>query len=92
MHAGAAHATGGNVRESRRATILTKSILYVPRRRHHRIPGRLYGNGQIVKHVLATYQTVLGGTLYGRPNVPLDLKIQMVEAEVVETLMCGCVT
>ena len=30
--------------------------------------------------------------LYDRPNVPLDLKIRMVEAEAVDALLYGCVT
>ena len=30
--------------------------------------------------------------LYDRPSAPLELKIQMLRAEVLETMLCGCVT
>ena len=30
--------------------------------------------------------------LYDRPSAPLELKIRMLRAEVLETMMCGCVT
>ena len=30
--------------------------------------------------------------LYDRPSVPLELKTQMLKAEVLETMLCGCVT
>ena len=30
--------------------------------------------------------------LYDRPSAPLELKIRMLRAEVLETMLCGCVT
>ena len=30
--------------------------------------------------------------LYDRPSAPLEIKIRMLKAEVLETMMCGCVT
>ena len=30
--------------------------------------------------------------LYGLPNAPLELKIRMLKAEVIETMLYGCVT
>ena len=32
------------------------------------------------------------GQQYYRPSAPLELKIQMLRAEVLETMLCGCVT
>ena len=29
---------------------------------------------------------------YGRPSAPLELKIRMLRAEILETMLCGCVT
>ena len=54
------------------------------------MPRRLYGDSLVVKSVLDAYQTVQ--EFYERPDVPLDLKIRMVNAEAVDALLYGCVT
>ena len=33
-----------------------------------------------------------GRQLYDRPTAPLQLKVRMLKAEVLETLLCGCMT